>query len=179
MAKKRKKSKVYYNSGTDTWSDDAREQLSLIPGTSTYENYIESRKEASVDEPDDEFHEELEIHNEDYRENQIEKEKDIEVHNVGKRKYRRYMSKDVQSKDTIKIAENGLDRHVSKHDLNDELFDDGVSGDVYKKEVLRDYKHEFEKKREIPNVDSDHDGDIDGEDDVYMTPGMKKMARYM
>lgn len=178
MAKKRK-ANVYYNSDTDTWSDDSREQFSLLPGTSTYKDYMEDKELAKEKAAGDEFHDELEHQNEVYRELQLDKEKDHEVHNVGKRKYRRYMSKDVQSKDAIKIAENGLDRHVSKRDLNDELFDDGISGDSYKHEVLEDYKSEFNEKRQIPNVDSDHDGDIDEDDDAYMTPGMKKMARYM
>lgn len=180
MARRKKKTRVYYNSDTDTWSNDAMEQPYLMPGTQSYEAYQEQQAKDSPDNPDDDFHAALEDANEEYREEQVEEDEALEkATRESKRKYRRYMSKEVQRKKAEKIIEEGLGRDIPSRDFSDELYDDGVSGDKFIHEAAVDYKHEFEEKtREIPDIDTDKDGDVD-EDDAYMTPGMKKMARYM
>lgn len=184
MAKRKnnnnRKTRVYYNSDTDTWSNDTHEQPYLMPGTQSYEAYQEQQLKDDPNQPDDEFHKNLEEDNEDYREEQVQEDKEFEKKSeVTRRKYRRYMSKEVQRKAAEKIIEDGLERDIPTRDFSDELYDDGVSGDKFVHEAAVDYKHEFdEKTREVPEVDNNGDGKVD-EDDAYMTPGMKKMARYM
>ena len=180
MAKSKRKSRVYYNSDTDTWSNDANEQPYLMPGTQSYEAYVEQQKESSPSKPDDEFHQELEMDNEDYREEQVNEDKSFEKESQDmRRKSRRYMSKEVKRKEAEKIIEEGLGRDIPTREFSDELYDDGVSADKFIHESAVDYKAEFEEKaREVPEVDTNKDGQID-EDDAYMTPGMKKLSRYM
>ena len=171
--------RVYYNSDTDTWSDDGREQMQRKPESMMVDHDPSVAKEDKAKQADT-FHEELEETNEGrYR---GRKKRNIEAdkgEKEGSRKYRRYMSKDVQSKTVQKIAEDGLDRHVSRNEFQDELFDDGVSSKEYKKDALQDYESEFNARAsELPDTDRDKDGDID-EDDIEFTPGMRKMAKYM
>lgn len=170
---------VFLNSDNDS-TNDSKNQLDLTPGEAAYKEYLENRKEELKKKQEEEpFHAELEIQNRTLRSRQIKKNKIENAYDTGKKKYRRYMSKDVQVKKMTKIIDDGLDRHIPRRDFNDELFDDGISGDEFPKEAARDYKKEFNKKRELPTEDTNHDNVIDDKDEPVMTPGMRKLAKYM
>lgn len=106
-------------------------------------------------------------------------QKAYEVETVGRRKYRRYMSKDVQVGRVRRIIEGGLDRRISRHSFDDELHDDSISGDTFAREAVSDYKKEFSRKCDTPTTDTNNDGVVNQDDDVIMTPGMRKMSRYL
>lgn len=164
--------------GNSDGSNDTKTQVDLDIGSDAYEDMLESRdKDTKVEE--EQFHSKLEETNESLRQTQIGKHEITEAFRTGQRKYRRYMSKDVKTRQVKAVIENGLDKKISKHDFDDELYDDGISGDEFPKEAARDHKQEFEERREIPTVDTNKDGIVDDQDDVMMTPGMKKLSRYM
>lgn len=179
MGRKRKRRVVYFNNNTDTTTNDSHEQVYLTPtGQST--DSLES-KQAVVDseKSDIEYQDALAEHNTELITEQDSNDVKENEYNydTGRRKYRRYMSKDVDTKKLQKIASDALDRHVSRNDFQDELHDDGISKKEYPKESLSDYRNELAKK-EIPVKDKDYDGDID-KDDVDVTPSMSKMSRYI
>ena len=185
MARRKRREKVYYNSDTDTWSNDSHEQPYLMPGTESYKAMQEVQEKQENKKKGDEFHEQLEIENESLREDQLSKSELLnEAYNVGNRKFRRRRSKERQNKKIEKIIEQGLGQDVdikggtsaafnapTAKSCNDELYNDSISEKDYKKEVIKDYKHDFE---EIVHEDKDNDGNED-----EWTPGMRKMARYM
>lgn len=194
MARRKRAVKVYYNSDTDTWTNDSHEEPYLMPGTEAYEAYQKTLAENSASQKDDEFHEKLEDRNEDLRKEQLAKEASLDhAYEVANRKFRRRMSKERQNKEIQNIVSDGLGSgidisggvltKVGVHGVDtsnqDELYDDGIDADHYKKAVISEYKGELnEAMREVPNVDTNGDGEIDS-DDVEVTPGMRRMARYM
>lgn len=184
MVKRRRKKRtaednVFLKSGSDS-SNDAKEQVDLSIGTQAYEEFQAKRSEEIEKKAKEEpFHEKLETENRLLRTNQLKKQRLAEAYDVGKKKYRRYMSKETQVKKMTGVIEGGLDRHIPKKDFNDELYDDGISGDEFSHEAAKDYKQEFRQKREVPTVDTNNDGVIDGQDEVQMTPGMRRLAKYM
>lgn len=185
MARRKRRDKVYYNSDTDTWSNDSHEQPYLMPGTESYKAMQEVQDKQEEKRKGDDFHEDLENSNEQLREEQLSKSELLnEAYNVGNRKFRRRRSKERQNGKVERIVEKGLGHDVdikggaaaafnvpTATTCNDELYNDAISDKDYKKEVIKDYKREFE---EIVHEDKDNDG----KDDEW-TPGMKKMARYM
>ena len=195
MARRRKrKSKVYYNSSTDTWSNDSMTEPYLMPGTEAYEAYQQNLENQFGEEGKeaDEFHKEYAESIEDDRIEKTDKEKNIdEAYNVANRKFRRRRSKERQNEEIEKIIEGGLGKDIDldgglagEYGLpsissNDEAYDDGINAAQYAHEVIKDYKKQFEATvRDIPDVDNNNDGKID-EQDAEMTPGMKKMAKYI
>lgn len=187
MSKKRRRLKnkrevvnVFSKTGSDS-SNDTKGQLHLLPGTPGYEEYQQRRKEALEKKTQEEpFHAQLETENRSLRIVQVKKDEiQAAYNNTGQKKYRRFMSKDVQVRKMTDVIEDGLGRNIPRRDFEDELFDDGISGDDFPKEAARDYKKEFESVREIPTVDTNGDGVVDGEDDSVMTPGMRRLGRYM
>lgn len=180
MARKHKRRIVYFhNNDADTTTNDSHEQIYLTQtGQST--DSIESKKaRKEAEQADIEYQDKMADHNtelittmddNDMKENQYN-------YDTGRRKYRRYMSKDVQTKNLQKVASEALDRNVARSDFDDELHDDAISDKSYAKESLSDYKAELAEK-ELPVKDRDKDGDID-KDDAEMTPAMSKMSRYM
>ncbi len=182
---------VFHNNDSDTWVNDTNEQLSIMPGTQAYKAYVEQRKS----EQDGQDLKDKVDGNADARQQEKErknKEEELnDAYSVANRKFRRRMSKSVQDKEIQRIVDNGLGKHVSifgniwaklgfgGKSNQDELYDDGISADEYKKAVISDYKSDLkEAMTELPDVDYDHDGDID-EDDIVLTPGMRTMSKYM
>ena len=182
---------VFHNNDSDTWVNDTNEQLSIMPGTQAYKAYVEQRKS----EQDGQDLKDKVDGNADARQQEKErknKEEELnDAYSVANRKFRRRMSKSVQDKEIQRIVDNGLGKHVSifgniwaklgfgGKSNQDELYDDGISADEYKKAVISDYKSDLkEAMTELPDVDHDHDGDID-EDDIVLTPGMRAMSKYM
>jgi hypothetical protein len=185
---RRKGSKVYYNNDTDTWVNDSAEQFSLAPGSKEYEQYKAQLQIDDKHESDEQC--EKSIEHDEHLSDKKSDEKDMigSAYDVATRKHRRKMSKERQNKDIQKIVDGGLGKHtdikggfMGSIDLpsvtcKDEMYDDGIDAKHYKKEVIQDYKKEFKKVREVPVIDTDGDGK---EDDTVMTPGMRKMAKYM
>ena len=179
MARKHRRRTIYFNNNADTTTNDSNEQIYLVPtGVST--DSVDSREaRKQTEEANVEFHDELEEHNTDLITTAGENDmaENEYSYSTGKRKYRRYMSKEVQTPEVAKLASEALDRHIPKRDFEDELHDDGIDAKNYPKEALVDYRDELAKK-ELPVKDKDKDGDID-KDDAEITPAMSKMARYM
>jgi hypothetical protein len=189
MAKNRKRGgkrgAVYYNRYRSTWSPEERE-AALTPGTKQYSERqadflkgvygvesddVNEGPEAVVDIEDDKADEELEVN--DFSNM---------GYNVPVRKFRRKMSKEQHAKRIQKIAQNGIGERILIHNslgipgarsMDDELYDDGSDEKHFAKDVLEDYKSDL---KSACNTDNDHDGDVD-EDDI--TPGMRKMMKYM
>lgn len=186
MAKHRRKQAVYHNNMTDNWTNDAKEQLSLLPGSDGYEarqaKLVESNpmSKENLDEVaeeqfdlDEERKLEKKSHqfSDDFDESFTKGQKSASV-----LKYRAMARRQDAVRQTAKIASNGLDRTVTEKEI--ESVNDSITKrpeDVPR--TLRNYEEELED-REIPTVDSNGDGKID-EDDAYITPGMKKMRKYM
>lgn len=61
----RRRQVFLFDDDKKNWTDDRKEQISLIPGSPEYEEYIEDLQERNPFRPDDTMHEELESHNED------------------------------------------------------------------------------------------------------------------
>ena len=106
-------------------------------------------------------------------------QKAFSVDTVSRRKYRKYMSKDTQVGKVKRVIEHGLDRNVSRRSFDDELHDDSINADEFPREAISDYRREFVHKCSVPTSDTNHDGVVDSDDDVIMTPGMRKMSRYL
>lgn len=148
----------------------------LIPGTPERERMLEQQEARQ---------EELELEQQIQRkeDDQAQEERQVETAyggaEQGIRNYRNFMRKYEQVSDTRDIIEEGLGRSVSRKDLNDELYDPAVTASNFKKEAVADHAAEFARKREMPEFDTNGDGKIDEEDDTIMTPGMKRMARFL
>lgn len=191
MARRRRKSKVYYNNETDTWSNDSGEQPYLMPGTESYEAYQASLLEKENQKNGDEFHDDLERTNESLRASQLKKSKKIDdAFNVGNRKFRRQRSKARKNKEIEKILSEGLGHKVDIEggllghyglpciSNSEELYDDSLDAREYENAVIKEYEKEAKAIRDVPNVDVNGDGKVD-ENDIEMTPGMKTLMKYM
>ena len=95
------------------------------------------------------------------------------------RNYRNRIRKAEKAKEAREIIEGGLGHAVPVGDLDDEIRDVSVSPDEVVREAVRDHRAEFDEKLATPTEDTNQDGKVDDEDDVVMTPGMRRMARYM
>lgn len=183
--KRRRKEKVYYNSDTDTWSNGAMEQPYLMPGTASYEAMQEANQIQMEKKQGDEFHEELEEHNEKVRSRLIAKGKAVkDAFDTSQQKFKNQRAKERMNDEIEDILEDGLGKDVNVDGglagafniplvktCDDELYDDSITPGEYKKAVIRDYEKDF---ADVCKDDKDHDGEED-----EWTPGMKKLSRYM
>ncbi|MBO5435594.1 hypothetical protein J6A31_07360 [bacterium] len=184
MARRKRKQRIYYNSSTDTWTNDAREQLSLIPQSNAYDDYQKkvmkqqeaAEKSSEVDNKINQPEKEKKVSDKSCEKDEIKKA--YRKGEQGRAKYRKRMSKEVQVSHMQKVLSDGLDRHVSRHEFDDELHDDSILAREFPTEAAIDHKAEFDSKRELPAIDVNANGIIDVQEEP-MTPGMKKLARYM
>lgn len=95
------------------------------------------------------------------------------------RNYRNRMQKEDMAKEVRGIIEDGLGRPVSMSDLDDEIRDVGVTANTMIREAVQDHRGEFLARCATPEVDTTGDGRIDEEDEPLLTPGMRRMARYI
>ena len=187
MAKHRKKKQpVYHNNNSDNWTNDDKEQLSLLPGSAGYEArqaQLAANNPMSDENLDEVAEEQFEI-SEKMKEDRESQQLANEFHEAfveGQKsasvmQYRSMAYRQDAVRQTAKIASEGLGRTVTEKEI--EQINKGITvlpEDVPK--VLKNYEKEL-NEREIPKVDANGDGKID-EDDVYMTPGMSKMRKYM
>lgn len=84
-----------------------------------------------------------------------------------------------QVKQAKYIIEDAIGKRISVRDFSDEITDNGVSPDDFIKESVKEYKHEINEKKNQREFDTNHDGKIDDDDDVILSPGMRKLMRYM
>jgi len=178
MGRKRRR-KIYYNSDADTTTDDSREQLYLTPAGTSDKSDVLQQELAENEEANKEFHEELSAHNDGIvrATDAKDKVKNAYGRETGRRKYRKYIEKDVQTEKLRKMASDALERSVPLKDFQEELHDDGIGAKEYAHETMTDYRQELIQK-EIPVKDRDKDGDID-KDDVEITPAMTKMSKFI
>ena len=177
MNNKRRK-KVYYNNSKDSWVDDGHEQYSLHPGQIADENLLKAEEELQKQEAKEEEEKKTDVALEEAlaeQEKQKKLQKDVLWH-----KYNRYIRKSDQAKATLQIASDALGRDVSPRTLEDELRNDAVDMDSFKKDALKDYEHALAQKEAIPTHDTDHDGDIDHDDEPGpKTKAQRRMERYL
>ena len=162
--------KVYHVNSTDTWSNDDKEQLSLLPGSDGFEEYQEDLREHDPFKPEDDFHEELEEHNEDYAENMSDRQ---EVDGKGKTLRETKHQRGLKLTDAEKAVGvvNGLTGgHYGADDVEDEVYDTSVTSSDFIEEAVDDHKRE---KRELPEIKQEV------ESDEYDGPGMRTLKKYM
>lgn len=95
------------------------------------------------------------------------------------RNYRNRMQKEGMAKEVRGIIEDGLGRPVPMSDLDDEIRDVGLTASTMIREAVQDHRGEFLARCATPEVDTTGDGKIDEEDEPLLTPGMRRMARYI
>lgn len=185
MAKRRRKTQaVYHNNGTDNWTNDDKEQLSLLPGSAGYDArkaQLAEHNPMSEQNIDDVMEDQFEITKEsDYDSKQLTEEfHDAFIDgqkSASAMQYRSMVHRQDAVKQTAKIASDGLGHTVTEKEIENANKGITVTPDDVPK-ALRNYEKEL-NEREVPKVDVNGDGKID-EDDVYMTPGMSRMRRYM
>lgn len=186
MAKIRRKKKqaVYHNTNTDRWTNDTKEQLSLMPGSDGYEA---RQQQLAENTPASEEHQE------EFSEEQWEQmqKKESEAEELAEElhesfikgqkspaamQYRAMVQRQDAVRQTAKIASQGLGRTVTAAEIEDAAKGATVLPEDVPK-ALKQYEPEFHE-REVPVIDTNGDGQID-EDDAYMTPGMSRMRRYL
>ena len=176
MNNKRRK-KVYYNNSKDSWVDDGKEQYSLHPGQITDDNLLKQEEELEKAEQKEIEEKKPEI--EEALEQEQQRQKKMRDNVLWYKSYRR-IRKDDQVAVTQKIASEALGRPVSAKTMNDELYNDAVDMDSFKKDALSDYAHELAHKEAVPVRDTDHDGDIDNDDEPGpKTKAQRRMERYL
>lgn len=200
MAKKvsKKKQAIYHNRYYSTRTPDERERA-LMPGTKEYAKLQTERLGKAFG---------VNVSNEDTKQRDVTDERDdqaeVEViqpamdqdpsddeqmalsmdaaHDVAARKFRRRRSKERKIAEVKDIAHEALDKDIPVHNtfnmpgqrsMDDELQDDGVNEKSFVKECLRDYEADL---KEIYNNDNNNDGRTDDDD---ITPGMRRMMKYM
>lgn len=186
MAKHRKKQPVYYNNGSDTWTNDDKEQLSLALGSDGYEARQQSLSETN---PMSEQNIEENVENQENLTQQynaiqskaFESDDFDEAFTKGQKsssamQYRASMQRQDAVKETAKIASDGLGHAVSTQEIESQVHGLATTPEQVPK-ALVNYKKELEE-REVPKIDLNGDGKID-EDDIYTTPGMNRMKRYL
>lgn len=147
MAKKWK-AKTLHNNEKSTWENTSKEQISLMPGTSEYEEYVSDLKMHDPFKPDDSFHEQQEEHNESIP--VVLKDRSGGKNDTTKYKYNRQMQKDAQFK-TVKSTlitkakrtpskdDDELAERLERKSLEDLVYDDGVDADEFLPKILRKY----------------------------------------
>ena len=186
MAKVRRKKKpaIYHNNAKDPWTNDTKDQLSLALGSDGYEARqakLAENTPMSEENLDQATEEQFEMIKATESEANELAEELHEAFTIGHKspavmQYRSMVQRQDVVRQTAKIASDGLGRTVTEKEI--ESVTGGITvlpDDVPK--ALQNYETELHE-REIPVTDANHDGQID-EDDVYMTPGMSRMRRYI
>lgn len=186
MAKRGKKRQVvYHNNNTDNWTNDDKEQLSLIPGTDGYKarkEQLQMTNSMSDINIDSDMERQLSLA-EQRKLEKSEKEDDsfVDAFEKGRKsasvvKYRNKMKRRDAVQHTAKIASDGIGRTVTENEIEFKTDDPyAQASDVPKS--LKTFEPEL-AQREVPMADVDKDGDID-KDDVVYTPGMRRLRKYM
>ena len=179
---------VYSNNSQDSSSNGAKEQKSIEQGTRSYEAY-KSQLENAVGRTDDDFHDEVDDHDEDYTSGSSMSEIDDAYEDAHKKFNRRRFdiqsAKRRQDKSIEHVLSAGLGHSVdvdggfmSSHSLpgvssTDELYNDSVLVRNYAEDVIDDYGADIKKavsgykkksantSRDSEFVDVDGDGNID------------------
>lgn len=186
MAKMRQKKKqaVYHSTNTDKWTNDTKEQFSLMPGSDGYEARQQKLAEhAAVSGEYSDGSAEKQWERMQERESDAGElaEEFYESFAKGQKspatmQYRAMVRKQDAVKQTAKIASDALGRTVTEREIASVTGGITVLPEDVPK-ALKQYEPEL-CAREIPVIDANHDGKID-EDDICMTPGMSRMRRYL
>lgn len=192
MAKKVIRYKSYYTTGTP----DEKER-SLLPGDPEYKNqqaarlgkafgvnaFIENDKQREADASDEEETPKIvpDIDSDPSDDEQMALDVDM-AHDVAVRKFRRKRSKERKVDEVRDIAKDALNRDIPVHNtfnipgqrsMDEELHNDGVDEKTFVGACLRDYESDL---KELYDNDNNRDGQTDDDD---ITPGMRKMMKYM
>lgn len=184
VIRKRKNNRITGNpvgNNTDTWSNGAKEQLSLFLGTDGHEAYADHQRELENEKRTDDFHVQyFETIEEDVKKRHDNNASMEKKHTTEKIKFRRYMSKVVQESDIQSVLDNadldlkvtgGLGTTISDQD---ELYNDAVSADEFFDDVIKDYKKVVEKKvRDVPMI-KHPDGTVEEKE---LSPGLSKLNK--
>lgn len=148
MAKK--ELKYAYNHEKSTHENTAKEQPYLMPGTPEYEEYQRDLKEHI--KQDDEWHDKLEDHNENHSErlqNRNDESDGLDT-NQSKREYQKHIAKESQfgkvKADAVSAAlltktpdDDERARKAKLKDLEDLIYDNGVTQDNFEQQALLEY----------------------------------------
>lgn len=148
MAKKKRR---LHNIDKDTWTNTAKEQPYLMPGTDEYEEYQRDLKFNDPFCPDDEMHAELEESNVQKREDREDHINDIISPVTSRRKYINESQKRAQfgtvKADAIrraKLTDTFVDdkkaNNASIDQLDDIVYNDGVTSDDFVEDALPEYE---------------------------------------
>lgn len=151
MAEKKKGRKKYKpNNDKATWENTAKEQPYLMPGTVEYQEYQDDLMTHDPFKPDDEWHEDREDENEDYRPAMTEKFQSNNGAPVPQRKHMNLIAKQAMFNVAKSTAVEKASRTKSKKDdkiaagmdlgdVESLTYNDGVTPDDYVEEVLEEY----------------------------------------
>lgn len=134
-----------------TWQNTAKEQPYLMPGTCEYEEYQEDLKEHNPFKPDDEVHVALEEKNAEHVPEMRKKEVVPEPRQEGKNNYRRHIMKETQfrevkrqaikqAKKTETLEDDKKAKRAMPKDLENLVYDNGVTQDDFLPKALRKYQ---------------------------------------
>lgn len=193
MAKKVSRYRRYYSTGTP----DEKER-SLLPGTPEYKkrqterlgkafgvnSFIENDKQRDIsDESDKEETAKVAVNIDSDPSDDEQMSLDIDMaHDVAVRKFRRKRSKERKIDEVRDIAKGALNKDIPVHNtfnipgrrsMDEELHNDSVDEKSFVGECLRDYESDL---KELYDSDNNRDGQTDDDD---ITPGMRRMMKYM
>lgn len=148
MAKRKKR---LHNIDKDTWDNTAKEQPYLMPGTDEYEEYQRDLKSNDPFCPDDEMHVALEESNVQKREDREDHINDIINPVTSRRKYISESQKRAQfgimkaeairkAKLTDTLADDVKAKNASIGQLDDIVYDDGITSDDFVEDALPEYE---------------------------------------
>lgn len=195
--KKHRKQAVYHNRYYSTQTPDERER-SLMPGTKEYQKKQAERlskafnsnrpaeqtnSDQKQEELDDQIEQQVVSANTEPSEPEMQEEIPDMAHDVAVRKFRRQRGKErriaevqsiVKGATGTKIPEDtALHKPGDGNSIRKAVNDDGISEKQFVNKVVRDYEGDLKK---VCNMDTNGDGKVDEED---ITPGMRKMMKYM
>lgn len=181
----KRKQPVYHNNSKDTFSPDERE-VYLSPESEERKRLEKLRLQKAFDDIEKEAEEEERRKDADTDRDEREKDlaherkedvfdpaRDFNIHS-----YRRKLDKVKVAKRILDDA--GIDAVVENNgslpgieSMTEELHNPAITQDAFIKDVVRDYERDF---KEICQEDNNNDGRVDDDD---ITPGMRKLMRYM
>lgn len=182
--------KVYHSNGTDTWSNDAKEQFSLDRDSEVYDEYRDDMQ-LTYEKPDDEWHAQLEKSNEMKVFKEIESDDLDEVYAQAHKRFNRNLKMN-KNKKIEAVLSNGLGYHVnvfnSSHDefANDSVLPvkaDSLISSLpvkdYEADVIDDYSKDIMSQVDsIVNSDPNGDGRVDGNDEDYVPKSLRSLQKY-
>lgn len=176
-----------------TWSNDSMGQLDLMPGSLAHKEYVAERNGLVAQNMAGSVQYTKKT-GDDYFDGDLEKDVNTLDHDMSpeqadliskKRKFRSaYLRANAINHRTVtvarkitqvdvaeKVIESGIEENVSKRKIAKKAYDESITPHDFMHESVKDYKDELE---EICKK-----ADEDPNDDIELTPGSKRMKKYL